>query len=1260
MCRFLPRRTGGLIAAFVLGWAASPLDAQQLVKVIKNDLSQTWPLEHVYFDFKPSEVTGPMTCTIQGVTRPTQEEQVKVDGQEVVRLWTLATIDWKDDAGNPIKKTRDSKLTDIQAVFKPGTTSSPLSIKDEGDYYLINNGTYEFKVRHYTGDFAQPMSIDKVPHWIAGMRVAGTDKWDGRATFQGNALVKGAKTEIVSQGPVHIDIKITIYGDPAPASTTDADIVDAVPLTSGKQSFLYKPDQIPTERLPKLENHYEALIRFVVQDPWIDVSERYHFPRDPSIKPWGFDQEYVDFGGKDGMPIDTAMWVRWFEWDQFGGNTDIHFVPAKQRDAQKGRPFAMLRPIWNQGPGGSQDFFLTTGGETPKFDDKTNTYADSGGKYNPDAPAIGVYAAFPSKWVGPFSQTIVCRAEDGDSGNWRLPMVPAEDIVHGLVPGMYYGQRAYGICVGPRKMFDDTGKINSLVRRHADWTLVALINKYILDWPRDPSKAGPHILVTKDRIEQLRHDYQSGSDTPEAKIIKDSWNELQANEAKVTELEGQIKALKSSPQPGGAAPDAAQNQKNLEDQLDALKDKVQGTDIDILKVIVQGGDPSAKAPSIELPSPELWVDRRYQDDFLNPTSPPVRHITGEVALADLLANGTPIGGAEQAAMAYIVCDPDSWIGYHNGWYPGNPNFHTDKYKSALYLGGAMLDHPDAKDWIEYARLNFIADTKVDLMPPDGVDVECPGYAGYAMTLLLPMASIFENLGGENIPADDPLFKGTGTWHRKLLTPVDPRLGRRHEAPIGDTHRWDEGMRENFGDLAKFYTKTDPAFAKDMMNTWRSLQDSGLGLRHTPLECLLSMDLNIPQEKLEDMDWSSQFFYGFGAIFRDHFGTPDESFLAYKAGPARGHYHNDEQSYHYYALNTPISLDYNCSYHPRGDHAALKNSMTFGNLGQITNNTKNVPVPAQEQLMSTAAVGAFISQPQGDLVVSEVKGDTLSNNPIYPEDAEFQRSYPSRNVGELIYRRLLLMAKHPASSKMSDYLVVRDEVKSDNVPQQVNVHLLARDISDDGRLVEAVGQWGADMSLFVSTGAGPDGADPKIELQEWYYADEFISGLDDYCIHPGESVSDWDKRMDALMAEHGVKELPLPGFAPVYKDPGQTQKWRDIIDQTHGMALVPPIHWNAPWQFGEYQKWVRIETKPGTPVLWVLYPYRKGDNKPTFKHIDDNTVQIEHDGETEEVFMDSAGGVKIKAADGEHVILPADKLPPMGAIKQDPSTIYRGQ
>jgi hypothetical protein len=35
-------------------------------------------------------------------------------------------------------------------------------------------------------------------------------------------------------------------------------------------------------------------------------------------------------------------------------------------------------------------------------------------------------------------------------------------------------------------------------------------------------------------------------------------------------------------------------------------------------------------------------------------------------------------------------------------------------------------------------------------------------------------------------------------------------------------------------------------------------------------------------------------------------------------------------------------------------------------------------------------------------------------------------------------------------------------------------------------------------------------------------------------------------------------------------------------------------------YGEYQKWLRIETTPGTPITWVLYPYEKGTTPPTIE------------------------------------------------------------
>ena len=110
---------------------------------------------------------------------------------------------------------------------------------------------------------------------------------------------------------------------------------------------------------------------------WIEVNERYHLPRDGAIKPWGIHQYWMQwgdgkdapelpwFGKNDRWAIDTATWVRWFLYDKFGGNTNQNWVEARARPDQKGRPFALLRPRWNQGGGGAQDFAATAGGAPP-------------------------------------------------------------------------------------------------------------------------------------------------------------------------------------------------------------------------------------------------------------------------------------------------------------------------------------------------------------------------------------------------------------------------------------------------------------------------------------------------------------------------------------------------------------------------------------------------------------------------------------------------------------------------------------------------------------------------------------------------------------------------------------------------------------------------------------------------------------------------------------------------------------------------------
>ena len=183
---------------------------------------------------------------------------------------------------------------------------------------------------------------------------------------------------------------------------------------------------------------------------------------------------------------------------------------------------------------------MTSGGSPP------GRKTEAGPGYQPESPAVGVVAAYASKWVGPYVNYIPVYALGGNYGRARFPMVDGERS------GMHYGQRAYGLLVGPRSRMSN---LNSVVRRHTDWTLTAQINKYILVWERDPAKAGPNILVTRKQLEGLQKDYRAGKKTPvnEGLKLKEwAWKPLIEKrksfvgeyEQKIADLEKKITALK--------------------------------------------------------------------------------------------------------------------------------------------------------------------------------------------------------------------------------------------------------------------------------------------------------------------------------------------------------------------------------------------------------------------------------------------------------------------------------------------------------------------------------------------------------------------------------------------------------------------------------------------------------------------------------------------------------------------------------------------
>lgn len=1248
----ISRHSAAIIAAAC--FFSGIVSAREHEFVISNEFGLHWPWDLTYIELEQNNLREPLAVRIGDELRPAQLEKVTTDGKTTSRVWFNATIP---------HGTNEMPVT----IIENQQTTPGLSVRRDGDFSLIDNGVYEFRLHRYA-NISAGTPFGQLPHWSAGMRVKGQSAWDGRAWFNGSSRVERVESRIINQGPVFLDMHLIYHFSDA----VQEGHVEALPLALGKQCHLWEPNRPPRETVPKLSAHYEVMLRFTTGAPWIEANERFFLPGDSTVEGWGIHQYYMHWGQPDDsvpavagfaasehMPLDTITWVRWFLYDRFGGNVSQNWVPASPRDDQRGRPFALMRPRWNQGGGGAQDFFMTSGGPQPpavgqiqrdvqgrirnarRGDDEelkavavqANEWEQQsrnlpepearkllvqalralGGEYpfeavDPDVPSVGIVAAYASKWVGPYPNTIAAYAHDDVRASVRFPLRDGDTDRSGL----YYGQRSFGINIAPRRQITS---INNIVRRHTDWTLVAQMNKYILNWERDPSKAGPNILMNRETLERLRREHRENADTFAAQAIREA-----------VEKRAELQTELAEAQESGDRRRAGQ----IRNELDSLDYKV--------LAVVLGEDITTPNP----PSPGLWIQRRYQDDFLNPTSRQLRAMPHDLAIGDLLSGGQPYGGAWQAAIGYIMTDLDHWPGWHHGWSPGNPNFHTDKYMPGVMAGAAMLDHPHAKEWLAFGKDNFMDDLDKVLIAPDGVGYECPGYSGYSLKLQLETALLYKNLGVANVVADNPLFIRTGDWHRKLLTPSHPRLGRRHEAPHGDTHRWDAGLAsEGFGRLAFFLRDEHPEAASRFMGT-RTLLPEGKQ-EGSLAAALTSIDESIPTMDPAEMDWSSQYFHAFGTVMRTHFGSPRESFLSFKAGHARGHDHNTELAYHYYANTVPISLDYNCSYSPRGDHAALHNSMTFGRTGNVPHSQSGAAQEAFEQMTSTAHVGAFVNSTHADVVVAERKTRNLIMTPWQPS-GEFSIQWPSRDVEQIVHRRILALIKHPARSSMTDYLVVRDETRS-RERQQLNIHLLAREAEQKGNRVDLWGQWEMDMSVYLA-----HATEPRIEQREWFYWDGWpASPGDEYVLREGESQSEWQTRMQALMKQHNVTSLPLPGWEPAWQNPDLNREWHDLIRNTDGRALMPPPGWGRAWLYGECQIWLRIETQAGTPITWVLYPYPRGSEKPVFETIEGG-VRVTVGRETEDILISSEGGVIIRRDGQESVILEPSEIPPLGEIQ----------
>ena len=616
-------------------------------------------------------------------------------------------------------------------------------------------------------------------------------------------------------------------------------------------------------------------------------------------------------------------------------------------------------------------------------------------------------------------------------GDWARPyeqFVTVRPVADGRGVAMDFpledGRRHWAILAGPADRFDSKADVQLLLRRLADIPLDRVLNDWVLQWPRDAENPAPHILTTWPRLQEIRQDVADDADAPAVALVK---------RVLAGELAGDRK---------------------LAEFLAGRRDDM-GGGIDAATVL----------------------DRAYQDEALSPPAYP-RRLASAMRMADLSAAGKPAGGAAAAFLAYVFSDPRYWPGTAGGWDAGSPGLAADIYTIPIYAAAMMPDHPHARKWMTGGLAALREDLNRLCAMPEGAGIDGPGEQAAALAPMLALMSTARNSG-----LDDPFAWSAGRlsleYLRNLHTPPDPRLGRRGLAPIGDAAPWQDGVGGLFGIAAAGARKADPKASAVWMAMYREYYGA-TGSGDLARDVLL-IDPAAPAARLDEAAWTSRRYTGFGAVLRSRCGTPGETFATFKCGPARGNYHGDELSFHFFGAAQPIALDWACGRTPRIEQEHMHNRVTLGDL---------------ENMDAVGELVAMESSPAGDVVVGQVRSDRLRKMPHYPHEMGRGAALPRRTLpSESRCRRFLLLVKHDrpgetetTDRRLEDYLVIRDELVSTE-PATFNLFVLARSVRHDGRTFAFDGQLAADALLYMVT-PEPE----RVRLDRWAWPKQDDSSM----------------------------------------------------------------------------------------------------------------------------------------------------------------------
>ncbi len=351
----------------------------------------------------------------------------------------------------------------------------------------------------------------------------------------------------------------------------------------------------------------------------------------------------------------------------------------------------------------------------------------------------------------------------------------------------------------------------------------------------------------------------------------------------------------------------------------------------------------------------------------------------------LLAKPLTVGDLGLLTNTQVLFHADTYGSYWNHWSPENPNFFSDFIKVPVLQMAGLKEHPRYKELVTIAVAKIREDLYHSVTLPGGAGQECPGYQGGGLGVMRAIApTCVANFGFD--PLADARYLAGVLFLKKISQP-DGAI--RRDLPMGDTHPGKDGPK--------------------------------------PVEVTAA----------EAATWTSEEFPGFGAILRNHPGTPDETHLAFKGGPNRCHYHGDQLAIHLCFGAKPVAVDHHCSYKPRAGQEHMHNRLSFSSAELPWAN-----MDGYERMLG------WKTGPIADIAVAQVESSRLRAVAALPPEKWHQEWPLAKLAKPLVYRRTVILLKGAADGK--DAVVLRDQwTGAEALTTTFNLHVRANALADQG-------------------------------------------------------------------------------------------------------------------------------------------------------------------------------------------------------------------